>query len=309
MSPACTLARRSPMWSLITIVVVLTACEKDAPADAYGNFEAEEVVVSAETAGQLQAFEPREGMTLGSQVAIAVVDTLQLGFERNQLAAQRASLVAHRAEAVEQQRTLEAQHDIARRTRQRIDRLFAEHAATAQQRDQTERDERSLAGQVNASRAGITRINADIAALDARLAAVADRMRRATISNPVAGTVLATYVRAGEVIQPGQPLYRIASLDTLTLRAYVTGAQLAGLSLGRAVTVHVDGGRDTLRAFRGTVSWIASRAEFTPTPVQTREARGDLVYAIKVRVANPDGALKIGMPGDATWTADSVRAP
>ncbi len=296
------------MLLLVATSAALAACASDTSADAFGNFEAEDVVVSAETAGQLQLFAPREGDTLAAHVTIGVIDTVQLGFDRHQLTAQRASLVAHRAEAVQQRRTLEVQHEIAQRTRERIDRLFADHAATAQQRDQTERDERMLAGQVSTAAAGITRIDADIAAIDARIAAVSDRTRRATISNPVAGTVLATYVRAGEVIQPGQPLYRIASLDTLTLRAYVTGAQLAAVSLGRPVVVHVDGVGDSLQAFRGTISWISSRAEFTPTPVQTREARGDLVYAIKVRVANAGGALKIGMPADVTWNPDSVPA-
>ena len=116
--------------------------------------------------------------------------------------------------------------------------------------------------------------------------------------NHVAGTVLTTYVEGQELVSPGQPLYDLADLSTLELRAYASGAQLPQLSLGDQVTVAVDapGGGET--RLPGEISWIASTAEFTPSTLQTKEERVDLVYAFKVRVRNPDGLLKIGMPGE-----------
>lgn len=278
----------------------LAGCQKQATADAYGNFEAEEVVVSAEASGQLVRFLVSDGLTLPADTTVAMVDTVALSLERAQLAAQRAALVARRSEAESQQQGLAVQREIAKRTRDRIDRLFANQAATAAQRDQAERDDRLLGAQLSGARDGLRRADADIAALDARQASLVDRLQRASVRNPVAGTVLATYARAGEMIAPGQPLYRIANLDTLTLRVYVTGGQLTSFRLGTVVQVHVDGAADSLRTYPGTVSWVSSKAEFTPTPVQTRDDRGDLVYAVKVRVANRDGALKVGMPGDVT---------
>ena len=98
-------------------------------------------------------------------------------------------------------------------------------------------------------------------------------------------------------MRAGQPLYKIADLDTLELRAYVTGRQLTAVRLGRQVQVRVDRGNGELLALPGTVSWVSSTAEFTPTPIQTRDERADLVYAVKVRVKN-DGYLKIGMCGE-----------
>ena len=135
-------------------------------------------------------------------------------------------------------------------------------------------------------------------ASDARVAQIAERIAKSRITAPFAGTVLATYARAGEFVQPGQPLFRLASLDTLTLRAYVTEPQLAQLKLGQRVQVSVDRGGSGRLAMPGTVSWISSKAEFTPTPVQTRDERTDLVYAVKILVANRGGMLKIGMPAD-----------
>ena len=116
--------------------------------------------------------------------------------------------------------------------------------------------------------------------------------------------MLTTYARSGEVVQPGQPLYKIADLDTLVLRAYVTGRQLASLRLGQSAAVRVDRGDDLL-TLPGMLTWISPSAEFTPTPIQTRDERADLVYAVKIRVANREGALKIGMPGDATFVAQA----
>ena len=289
-------------------LLALSACRRSTTADAYGNFEAEETVVSAEVSGQLLRFTPEEGTPLAADSLIALVDTLALSLERAQFVAQRTGLVARQSEAREQLRGLEVQKEIARRTRERIDRLFASQAATSTQRDQVERDDRLLASQATGARDGILRANADIAALDARMASLQDRIHRARVRNPIAGTVLATYARTGEIIATGQPLYRIANLDTLTFRLYVTGVQLATLKLGTPLPVHVDGAAESLRTYSGTVRWIAANAEFTPTPVQTRDDRGGLVYAVKVRVANRDGALKIGMPGDVTLPTSALTA-
>jgi HlyD family secretion protein len=176
--------------------------------------------------------------------------------------------------------------------------LFDEKAATAQQLDQAERDYRTLGAQIAAARAQREGVTLQVAATQAQVAQIADRIAKSHVTNPTAGTVLATYAKGGEVVQPGQPLYKIANLDTLTLRAYVTEAQLASVKLGQKVRVNVDAGNGQVTPLSGTVSWVASKAEFTPTPVQTRDERADLVYAVKILVPNARGTLKIGMPAD-----------
>jgi HlyD family secretion protein len=119
--------------------------------------------------------------------------------------------------------------------------------------------------------------------------------------------VLTRYVEPGEFVQTGQPLFKLASLDSLTFRAYVSGALLATIRLGQNVAVRVDRGPDSLGTVPGRVIWIAAAAEFTPTPIQTREERADQVYAVKVAVPNPDGTLKIGMPGELLLGAEGER--
>jgi HlyD family secretion protein len=278
-------------------------CGAGGEPDAYGNFEAIEVVVSAQSTGPIQRFVAAEGMTLAPGDTVALIDTTQLSLERAQALAQRGAVDARRAQLSDELRAAEAQREIAGRTLERTRRLHAGNAATQQQLDQAERDFRVLDAQLAALRSARTGTSQEYVGSGARLALLEDRLARSVVTAPSGGTVLATYAREGEMVQAGQPLVRIAALDTLELRAWVGGDQLARVALGQRVTVRVSGADGALHASPGVVTWIAGKAEFTPTPVQTRDERAELVYGIKVRVANPDGALKIGMPADVTFDA------
>ena len=288
-------------------LLTATACRGREP-DAYGNFEATEVIVAAQASGQLVEFTPEEGMNLAQGVVVAEVDPTQLMLERQQLLAQREATAARTTEAGEQIGVLVAQRDIAQRTLARTRRLFDADAATAQQLDQAERDYRTLVAQIEAARAQQVSARREVTAAEARVAQIRDQLAKSRVTNPTAGTVLATYSRRGEVVAVGTPLYKIADLSELTLRAYIDGTQLAQVRIGQPVQVNVDQGKE-LRSFPGTVTWISAEAEFTPTPVQTRDERADLVYAIKIVVPNFAGVLKIGMPGDVYFNPPPAPAP
>lgn len=297
------------MRNLAFVFLVLTvACKRGAEPDAYGTFEANEVVVASQTTGQLLTFTPVEGAQLPRGAVVGIVDTAQLSLEKQQLIAQRQATGSRVNEVSRQINALEIQRTIAKRNYDRTRRLFSEKAATAQQLDQAERDYRVLGAQIEGARAQQQSIGREVSSGDARVAQIAERLQKSRIENPEPGTVLVTFTRAGEVVQPGQPLYRIANLDTLTLRAYVAETQLQSLKLGGRVQVNVDSGDGKTVALPGTVSWISSKAEFTPTPVQTRDERADLVYAVKVRVPNRGGLLKIGMPGDLSLSPGPARS-
>ena len=238
------------------------------------------------------------------------------------LEAQRAAASAERDAAVAQRGALVSQQEIAQRTFGRTKRLFDAQAATAQQLDQAERDVRVLADQikaqdeqirahdrqiaaqedqVHAARAQTQTLRAQVESADAQVNQVSERIRKTDVRNPSAGTVLTTYAKAGEVVQVGQPLYRIADLRSVDVRAYVSEPQLSTIRLGQRAAISVDASRSQRQTVTGDVTWVSSRAEFTPTPIQTREERADLVYAIKIRVPNEQGLLKIGMPVDVQF--------
>jgi len=280
------------------ILVAISACNREKQPDAYGNMEATEVVVGSQASGQLASFTPIEGQVVSSGAVTALVDTTALALQLQQVIAQRATSVSRVGEVEKQVGVLETQRAIAARVYERTKRLFDQQAATAQQLDQAERDYRTLIAQIEAARAQEKTAAQDVASSEARAAQIRDQISKARVVNPVSGTVLATYVERGEVVQPGQPLYRIANLDTLELRAYIGEAQLSQLKLGQVVRVSVDAGTGSRQTIPGTVSWVSSQAEFTPTPIQTRDERSNLVYAVKIRVANRGGVLKIGMPAD-----------
>jgi len=291
----------------LAVSFTFAGCGGGTKPDAYGNFEATEVVVSSQTAGQIQRFTPVEGMQLARGAEVALVDTTQLALQQEQVDAQRNAANERNTEAARQLKVLLVQRDVAQRAYERTQRLHAEQAATAQQLDQAERDYRTLLAQIEAARAQSRSVGMEAASADAQVAQIRDRIGKSLVTNPQTGTVLTTYARAGEVVQAGTPLYRIADLDTLVLRAYVSEPQLSSFRVGQLVDVHVDRGGQVM-TLPGTVSWVSSTSEFTPTPVQTRDERADLVYAVKVRVVNRDGALKIGMPGDLSIRATSAKA-
>jgi HlyD family secretion protein len=313
----------------------LAGCARPPQPDAYGNVEVTGVVVGAESSGQLTSFVPDEGDTLAADAVVAIVDTTELALQREQFAAQQAAtmtrvreldeqtkvLEAQRDSVKAQQRALDAQQEIARRAYERTGRLIADRAATAQQLDQAEKDYRVLGEQIAAGEHQIVAQERQVAAMRAQqqsarqqtasaraqVAQIQERIQKAQVRNPVAGTVLATYAKAGEFVQTGQPLYKIASLDSVDVRAYVTEPQLALLRIGQQATVSFDVGKER-QSIAGTISWVSSEAEFTPTPIQTRDERANLVYAVKIRVPNRGGILKIGMPADVQFSHQNVAS-
>jgi HlyD family secretion protein len=287
---------------ILLLAVALVSC-RNHEADAYGNFEATEVTVAAEVGGRLLAFRLEEGDRLTKDTVVGVVDTIPLVLERQALVARRAGAVARARETGANIAALEVQRTIADRELARTERLLKQAAATAQQSDQAEREARVVREQLAGARAARRSAAQEVASLDAQVASIDDRLARSRITSPLAGTVLARYVEPGELVQAGQPLFKLASLDSLTFRAYVGNAQLTQLRLGQQVQVSVDRA-DSIATMPGRVTWIASAAEFTPTPIQTREERADQVYAVKIAVANPDGRLRIGMPGELTITPE-----
>jgi HlyD family secretion protein len=291
------------LTALLTLALPFsTGCRHGEDPDAYGNFETTEVVVSAETSGPLLWYTPDDGQALDSGAMVGLVDTAQLALQRNQMVAQRRATSARAAQAASNVVVLESQREIAERGYQRTQRLHQQQAATAQQLDQAERDYRTLGDQIEAAKAQRDAALQDISSSAAQIAQLDDRIRRSRITNPRRGTVLTSYVKKGEFVQVGQPLYKLATLDSMDLRAYVTEPQLGQVKVGETVEVTVDAGHGH-KTLTGRVTWVASEAEFTPTPVQTRDERADLVYALKIKVPNQDRMLKIGMPADVRFGA------
>lgn len=292
---------------MVTSLLLATACRKEV-ADAYGNFEATEVTVSAEAAGRVQRLDAEEGTRLTANAEVGLIDTTTLALQRGELVARREAARARGREVDANAAALETQRVIAQRELERTRRLLAAQAATAQQGDRAEREAKVLGDQLQGAAATRATVGKEVASIDAQVASLEERLRRSRVVAPGAGTVLARYVEPGEFVQVGTPLFKMAALDTLILRAYLSGAQLAKVALGQVLTIQVDAGGDSLRTVQGRITWIAPSAEFTPTPIQTREERTTQVYAVKLAVPNADGRLRVGMPAEVVIGATANGA-
>jgi len=181
----------------------------------------------------------------------------------------------------------------------RISALFEQQSVTQQQYDDVETALKGAKTQLDNARNSLRALAAKEEQLNAQLALLSSQLRDAKITAPIKGTILAKYISAGEIARPGSPIVSIAELENLWIKVYLTEKELGRIKLGDTVQLEVGAFSD--KTYPGTIAWISPKAEFTPQNVQTKEARADLVYAVKVNVKNPDGELKIGMPGDVVF--------
>lgn len=294
---------------LITLCALMLASSlagcghKDPEYDAYGVFEATEVIVSAEVSGRILSLETAEGTPLKAGSVIGYIDSTQLSLTRQQLEASLRGLRQRRPDVHTQLAALEAQVNTARREQQRLEKLVLAQAATQKQLDDLNGQltvlERQLAATQSNLETTLYGLDAEETALQLKIEQVSDQLAKCRLSSPIDGTLVVKYAEPGELAVPGKPLFKVADLDHMFLRAYVTADQLAQVKLGQRVTVYADYGRKTI-PYKGKVTWIASTAEFTPKTIQTKQERANLVYAVKVAVTN-DGYLKIGLYGGLTF--------
>jgi len=299
------------IFLLPVLLFSLSGCQPELEeADAYGTFEAREVLVSAEVPGKILRLGIEEGVRLAAGEEVGLIDTLDHHLRKEQLLASVQAVRQKTQDAGPQIKVLKEQRQNLLREKRRIEALLKEEAATPKQLDDISGQIQVVEEQINRAEAQTQTANrgilAEIEPLRAQIRQVEATLRKCYLINPVGGTVLVQLAEPSEMTGAGQPLYKIADLSEMTLRVYVSGAQLPHIEIGQEVTVMVDLDEEKNQTFPGMVSWIANEAEFTPKIVQTKEERVNLVYAVKIRVPN-DGTLKIGMPGEVLFEASGSR--
>lgn len=280
-----------------SLLLILAACAShQSKSDAFGNFETEEVIISAENGGKILTVSYHEGQKITKGTLIAITDTSNLVLQRSQLAAQKESILAQKSGLYAQIGVSDQQITNAQKDQLRIHKMLVEGAATPKQLDDIDGAIALYGKQKKASSAQLITIEKNALALEAQIAVLNDRIEASSIKAPIDGVILEKYAQEGELATPGKSIYKMANIDNLILRVYVSENQLTQVKLGTQVKVIVDS-NGGLKETSGTVEWVSSEAEFTPKIIQTREERVKLVYAAKIRVPN-DGSLKIGMPGE-----------
>ena len=315
------------------MLLVLASCgKKEKEFDATGTFEATEVTISAKSTGELEMFNLTEGQTLEAGIQVGNIDVTQLTLKKNELATASSQLAANKEQLRSNRRatdskqldlqkqvaSLKQQIANAQRERQRFTELVKDGAVPRKQlddinyqisvlekqlsatTDQLAATNRSLAEQSAGIGAQISGIEAQQQGINVQQAQLDDQIANATVRTPIRGTVLEKYVEQGEFVSVGKPLFKMADVDNMFIRAYVTSAQLQNIKVGQACKVFADYGDGKKKAYEGTISWISSRSEFTPKTILTDDERADLVYAVKIAIKN-DGFVKIGMYGEVKF--------
>ena len=299
--------------------LLLASCNRNKnDFDASGTFEVDEVIVSAEASGQIVSLNIAEGQTIPGDSIVGKIDPQNLTLQKEQVHASIQALSEKTADVAPQVKLLKDQLSVQQtqlnnlyHEKARIENLLKDDAATRKQLDDINFQVESVKKQMDVTQQQINVQETNVATqnrgilseskpLQKREAQLQDQLNKTNIKNPVTGTVITKYAERGEITSNGKPLYKIADLSTMNLRAYVTGAQLPQIKLGQPVTVLIDSGANHYRKLPGAITWISDKAEFTPKTIQTKDERANLVYAIKGKVKN-DGYLKIGMYGEVKF--------
>lgn len=296
---------------IFTILFVISCSDNTKTSDAYGNFETTEIMVSSEMPGKLIMFNVEEGTILTKGQLVGVIDTVLLVKQINVL---KASINAISSKTQDQKPEIDVlleQKTYLLQEQNRIKNLLAGGAATQKQLDDINSQIDILIKRISATQSKYSEMNRGVLSqrepLEEQLKQVQEQIQKSKIVNPLDGQVLSVYKREGEVTGAGVPIYKIADLSSLNLKAYISGVQLPHIKLNQKVKVIIDDTKNTNKSLEGEIIWISDKAEFTPKTIQTKEERVNQVYAIKVKVNNKDGVLKIGMPGEVVFDNREVE--
>jgi len=262
------------------------ALERD--TSFYGTVEAVEVLVSAQVTGRITGLFVDEGQRVEQGLPVVTIDDL---LYQAQVEQARAAVAFARSQFA----VLKAELKGVRIALARIRKLRSTGSATEMQLDEVETKESVLKAQEKV-------VGAQVVSAETALHLAETQLSYTRIEAPVSGTVIRRDVEQGETVLPGSALMTLADLSTMEVKVYIPGPMLGRIRIGQGVDLVTDSYPD--RSFRGSVATIADEAEFTPKNVQTRDERVRLVYQAKVRVSNPEGILKTGMPVDAWFVEE-----
>jgi HlyD family secretion protein len=287
---------------LITLAaIILTGCRnKTTEADAYGNFEATEIIISSETSGRILQLDKDEGAKIEKGETIALVDTTVMHLQKEEIIAGMNNVKTRLTSINAQNEILMQQIENQDVNIARIEKMLKDDAATQKQYDDLTGQVAVLKKQIAANNTQKLSTASELAVYASKMATVNEQITRSSIKSPINGTIIEKYAEAGEVTAPGKPVVKIADLSVIKLKVYVSGADLGKLKLGQQCAVRIDSGVKGYQNFTGVISYISDKAEFTPKIIQTKEERVTLVYAVNINVVN-DGTLKSGMPGEAIF--------
>lgn len=291
---------------IMAISLLFTGCRrKNKSADAYGVFEATEIVISSEANGRLLEFNVEDGQVCHKGDILGYIDSAQICLQIQQLESAIRATLASRPDIPSQLNTLQAQLQTLEREKDRVTTLVEANAATTKQLDDVNAQISIVKGQIAATKSQLNTQSAaileNVEAQRFQVMQLQNALEKCTIKAPIDGTILKKYIQPNELAFQGKPIFKIADVTNMSIKVYVTEDMLSSIQLGQKAEIHIDT-RDKKndKVMEGTVRWISDKAEFTPKMIQTKKERANMVYAVRISFRN-DGSAKIGMPGDVNF--------
>lgn len=285
----------------VFLAFLVAACHRgESDADAWGTFEADEVIISSETSGRIVQMNITEGSVVTGGAVIAVTDTTMPVLQRAELDAVTAQAQARLAGIAAQDAVILQQMDNLNVNIDRTRHMLADGAATQKLLDDLTGQLEVLRKQSDANNTQKRTVAAELLGVQAKKDLLDEQIARSTIRAPYDATVIEKYASAFEVTAAGKPLAKLADMHTMKLKVWVSGAQLAEVTPGQTCTVRIDDGEKGYSEYTGIITHVSDKAEFTPKIIQTKDERVTLVYAVTIEVEN-DGKIKAGMPGEAIF--------
>lgn len=320
-------------YILFATALLLFSCNNSGDSyDASGTFEADEILVTAKANGTILQLNVEEGQELKLNEKVGEIDPKNVELQKEQVIASMDAIDQKTNSALPQIQVLQTQISgqsanvsilqeqlqNAVRERNRTANLVAKDAATKKQLDDANGQIKVIQKQISAAQSQLSVLQQQISTTkenvsiqnrailserkptQKKVEQIEEQLKNNTIESPISGMVLTKYLNQGEFALVGKPIFKMANLDLMTLKTFITGDQLPLIKNGQKVKVLLDAGEGKTKELPGTIYWISSKAEFTPKTIQTKNERANLVYAVKIHVKN-EGYLKIGMYGDVKF--------
>lgn len=290
---------------LLLLALIAAGCGKSKLANPSGTLEATEVDLASTLSGRILQVRPQLGDRVAAAETLVVLDTDIMRLQRAQNAANRSSINAQQSTARDAVTQIRSNYELAMTTLKRIEELLKQGSATPQQADEARAKVEVLKAQASQATHQLDVLAAEDSKLDALLALNDRQIKDGVIVAPSKGTIILRNAEPGEIATPSSVLLRLADLDTLQLRVYLGESDLTNVKIGQTLPILVDALKGQILS--GTVIWISAEAEFTPKNAQTRQARTQLVYAVKLNVPNSNGILHIGMPAEVQLNGEGSK--
>lgn len=280
-------------WPLIILALGSCGGNNSAPGGS-GLIEATEIVISAQTAGQIKMLYINEGDIVRADDTVTLIDTTMIRLRLDQAETIRSSAETQLEIAKVNIDQSELNLLLAEKEFERSKNLIKTGSVNQQQYDQAETAYNQMILASKQAKTARKSAEANLQKIKAEIAILNRQFSDCFPTAPISGIVSDKFIEAGEFVNIGTPLLKIAALDTVSVKVYLPASDLIRIKLGDKA--EVDPEDDSTQPLTGLIRWISSEAEFTPKNVQTKEARANLVYAVKIAIPNPQHILKIGMP-------------